>query len=758
MSLILKFVVIITMHLLVDFLILIMTKNTNSDMENVNYKSTPKQDTEGALYIAHSENCYGKLQTMKQHSEGVARMMQTFSLSGEYVDMYTYCGLLHDIGKYSKGFQKYIRAEGEKEPHAKWGAYMAKMDKLINVAFPVFGHHAGLPNRDAMFETLNQCGKEENKWLDVLCSLKKDGLCIPPCDNSSFNRIEGNTTKELFVRMLYSSLVDADSLDTERHFDKEQYYARPQLSLDVDALLDTLNYKLSSFSLNSPLNRLRTEVRLYAQSLAAQPQGCFSMTLPTGMGKTLCSLNWALHHAKVHSNIKRIVIVLPFLSIIDQTAKELKSIFKDHDVILEHHSNVIYEGKESKEEEFYCKDPKQLATENWDYPIVVTTTVQFFESLFSNQRSKCRKLHNLQDSIVIFDEIQTLPVNLAECTMKMLNDMLHLCRCSILFCTATQPNFQTRSDFKGIDHIVPLVENPMAIFAATKRVEYYPIADYEVQSIDSIAQKVCEVNESVLIVCNTKKKAKALFDSIQEKGNIQVLHLSTNMCQIHRMAVIDKVKSKLKNGEKLILCSTQLIEAGVDMDFPIVFRELAPLESIIQSAGRCNREGKLEKGKVFLFQLEEKGQPSAEYKTFTQFAQLCYHNNENRLTDADFYAEYYTDIVKLYAPEDTITPKREKLMFQDVADKYHIIDSSATSLFVYRYNEESLQLYKEITSKEYLSRKDYQQIAQYCVQVYNKFERDNFDKIAETSNGVKVWSGAYSEEFGLSNEEEIFCI
>ena len=708
-------------------------------------------------YIAHSENGNGEEQTIKQHSEGVADIMKSFALTDEYADIYAYCGLLHDVGKYSEGFQRYIRAGGEKEPHAKWGAYMAKNDRLINIAFSVFGHHMGLPNRDTMFETFIQCENEKGKWLEIQRSLRNDGMCIPPCDNAPFNRIDGNTAKELFVRMLYSSLVDADSLDTERHFQEEQYNARPRLILDVDALLDALNYKLSSFSHNSPLNGLRTEVRLYAQSLVEEPQGCFSMTLPTGMGKTLCSLNWALHHAKVHSNIKRIVIVLPFLSIIDQTAKELKSIFKDHDVILEHHSNVIYEGKES-EEEYYCKDPKQLATENWDYPIVVTTTVQFFESLFSNQRSKCRKLHNLQDSIVIFDEIQTLPVHLAECTMKMLNDMLHLCRCSILFCTATQPNFQTRSDFKGIDHIVPLVENPMAIFAATKRVEYYPIADYEVQSIDSIAQKVCEEKESVLIVCNTKKKAKALFDSIKEKGNMQVLHLSTNMCQKHRMVVVDKVKGKLKNGEKLILCSTQLIEAGVDMDFPIVFRELAPLESIIQSAGRCNREGKLEKGKVFLFQLEEKGQPSAEYKTFTQFAQLCYHNNENRLTDADFYAEYYTDIVKLYAPEDTITPKREKLMFQDVADIYHIIDSSATSLFVYRYNEESLQLYKEITGKEYLSRKDYQQIAQYCVQVYNKFERDNSDKIAETTNGVKIWSGAYSEEFGLSNEEEIFCI
>lgn len=717
-----------------------------------------KQEFDVPEYIAHSENSNGEEQTMKQHSESVAEMMKSFALSDEFVDIYAYCGLLHDIGKYSEGFQKYIRKGGKKEPHAKWGAYVAKNEKLTNIAFPIFGHHAGLPNIDDIFETLDLCKKEEQKCFDIQQSLKDDGVYIPSCDNTPFCKIEGKTTKELFVRMLYSSLVDADSLDTERHFHKEQYEARPKHFLDVDVLLKALNCRLSSFSITSPLNRLRTEVRLYAQGFAKESQGCFSMTLPTGMGKTLCSLNWALHHAKAHSNIKRIIIVLPFLSIIDQTAKEFKSIFKDYDVILEHHSNVIYEGKESKEEEYYCKDPKQLATENWDYPIVITTTVQFFESLFSNQRSKCRKLHNLQDSIVIFDEIQTLPVNLAECTMRMLNDMLHLCRCSILFCTATQPNFQTRYDFKGIDHIISLVENPTDIFAATKRVEYYPIADYEVQSIDSIAHKVCEENDSVLIVCNTKKKAKALFNGIKEKSNIPVLHLSTNMCQVHRMAVIDRVRSKLKKGEKLILCSTQLIEAGVDMDFPIVFRELAPLESIIQSAGRCNREGKLEKGKVFLFQLEEKGQPSKDYETFAQFAQLCYRNNENRLTDADFYTEYYTDIVKRYVPNDNITSEREKLMFQNVADKYHIMDSNVTSLFVYRYNKESLLLYKIITNKEYLIRKDYQQIARYSVQVDNKFEYDNSDKIAETSSGVKVWSGAYSEEFGLSNEEEIFCI
>lgn len=707
-------------------------------------------------YIAHSENSNGKEQSMKQHSEGVAALMKSFALTDDFADIYSYCGLLHDIGKYSKRFQNYIRSRGEKEPHAKWGAYMARMNKLANIAFPVIGHHAGLPNRDAMFETLEQCAKNENKWNQILQALEEDDTIIPMCDNSSFNKIRDVLQKELFVRLLYSALVDADSLDTERHFQKEQYDERSCKILDVDALLAALNKRFDSFKQVTSLNILRTKVRLYAQNLANANQGCFSMTLPTGMGKTLTSLNWALHHAKAHPNIKRIVIVLPFISIIDQTANELKTIFKNYDVILEHHSNVIHEG--ANEEESYCKDSKELATENWDYPIVITTAVQFFESLFSNQRSKCRKLHNLQDSIVIFDEIQTLPVNLAECTMKMLDDMLHLCRCSFLFCTATQPNFQTRKDFRGIDHITPLVENPASVFTSTKRVKYIPIDDYKAQSFESIADCVMEQNDSVLIVCNTKKKAMTLFDNLKEKSEIPVLHLSTNMCQIHRMEVINNVRQKLKDGEKLILCSTQLIEAGVDIDFPVVFRELAPLESIIQSAGRCNREGKLKEGQVYLFQLEEQGQPSRQYETFAQYAQLCYRGNENRLSDADFYAEYYTNIIKNYSSEDNVTPKREKLMFQDVADIYRIINSNTTSLFIYRYDKESISLYNKIKDKEFLSRQDYQQIAQYSVQVYEWFTKTNTDKIGETLNGIKIWFGIYSKKIGLSNKDEIFYI
>ena len=704
------------------------------------------------------QNGHWVIQSNEIHTIGVAERTSLFASEFGLGAWGRVLGMLHDKGKETNAFQQHIRKESGYAPeikvvgdyhHAYIGGILARKlyGKSADNFFvnQILSHHSGLHDSDELDGENSELKK--NIPTEVNTNIEKvvlDKLFFK-CEASDFHHLS---------RMLYSCLVDADYLDTEAFMDKADSELRANKAAIKDLLpkLEAYLHNLKVSAKDTQVNHIRNKVQQQCINTSMKPIGFYSLTVPTGGGKTLSSLVWAMKHA-IHNGQKRIIIAIPYTSIIVQTAAILREIFGSENV-LEHHSNV--DPEQIKDERL--REQMKLATENWDYPIVITTTVQFFESLFSNQRSKCRKLHNLQDSIVIFDEIQTLPVHLAECTMKMLNDMLHLCHCSILFCTATQPNFQTRSDFKGIDRILPLVENPTAIFAATKRVEYYPIADYEVQSIGNIVKKVCEENESVLIVCNTKKKARALFDGIRERSNIPVLHLSTNMCQVHRMAIIDKVRSKLKKGEKLILCSTQLIEAGVDMDFPVVFRELAPLESIIQSAGRCNREGKLEKGKVFLFQLEEKGQPSAKYETFAQFAQLCYRNNESRLTDADFYAEYYTDIIKLYAPDDTITPEREKLMFQNVADKYHIIDSSATSLFIYRYNEESLQLYKEITDKEYLSRKDYQEIAKYSVQVYKKFEHDNSDKIAEASNGIKNWSGAYSKEFGLSNEEEFFCI
>ena len=719
-------------------------------------------------YIAHSANSSGIKQTIKEHSFGVAKLMREFSLSESFADLYEFCGLIHDIGKYSDSFQKYIRGQGSKTRHSIYGAIFAKDTSLIEVMFPVYGHHAGLPNKPSMVGDIKAELNTNRAFYDALYKYWRDEndeqLNVP--DDELFKSLPDILQKEFFVRMLYSALVDADSLDTERHFAKEKFELRKSAVLEPDALLAKLDQEFRRFEQdpekkNLPINQLRNKVRLYAVLKANLPQGFYSLTLPTGLGKTLCSINWALAHAKCHKNISRIIIVLPFVSIIDQTAGKLKEIFNDDDYVLEHHSNVIYAENEDKED----YNPKLLATENWDYPIIVTTNVQFFESLFSNKRSDCRKLHNIQDSVIIFDEIQTLPMGITEPTLTMLDNLQQLCRCSILFCTATQPDFATREGFRGISHIESLVENPEMIFEKTRRVTYHPVNEYNEVSISELADTVIQNKQSALVVFNTKKKARTFFEEI--KGNLafkHCFHLSTSMCPDHRKSIIKEIQEVLKKSETVIVCSTQLIEAGVDMDFPSVYREIAPLESIIQSAGRCNREGKRRdddgqeiKGDVYLFALTEVGQPSKEYNSWSQFANLLYKGKEEQLHTHDFYSYYYRELTKSFVDTDKlkITEDRRKQLYQTVADKYKIIDKKTQTLFVYKYNEDSKMLYNRIKGQDFISRQDYQLVSQYCVQVYENFAHDNKAYILPEKSGISVWHGSYDMAFGLPFAEDL---
>lgn len=712
-------------------------------------------------YIAHSANSCGTIQTMKEHSLGVSKFMREFAISGSFADLYEFCGLIHDMGKYSEAFQKHISGDKNKVKHSIYGAIFAKNHCLLEVALPVFGHHAGLPNNPDMLQDIKAEQNANNEVYQKLYNSWQEDVqhtvSIP--DDSSFRSLSDVLLKELFVRMLYSALVDADSLDTERHFFNHKFSTRVSQSLDPEVLLLKLQQKLEKLNgapgkKDLPINTLRNEVRKYAESKANLPLGCYSLTLPTGLGKTLCSVNWALHHAKYHNNIKRIIIVLPFISIIDQTSEELKGIFndKEKDNVLEHHSNIIYMDNEDNDD----YNPKQLATENWDYPIVITTSVQFFESLFSNKRSFCRKLHNIQDSIIIFDEIQTLPLEVTEPTLTMLDNLQRLCRCSLLFCTATQPDFQTRVGFNGISHIESLVDNPKDIFEKTRRVTYQPIKNYEEVSISDIANIVLKKQKSALVVFNTKKKARMFSEAIEENCEYKQFHLSTSMCPAHRKAVLKSIHQALKNKKLTIVSSTQLIEAGVDLDFPSVYRELAPLESIIQSAGRCNREGANDNGEVYLFSLTESGQPSKQYQSWTAFANLLYKGNEEKLYTHEFYSYYYQELVKNFANTDkkNITADRKRLLFQTVADKYKIINNKTRAIFVYKYNEESQELYNHIKNQEFLIRKEYQQISQYCVQVYEKFLNDNSSFVGVERCGIMVWHGSYSPKLGLPLIEE----
>ena len=404
-----------------------------------------------------------------------------------------------------------------------------------------------------------------------------------------------------------------------------------------------------------------------------------------------------------------------------------------------------------------------LAIENWDYPIVITTSVQFFESLFSNKRSACRKLHNIQDSIVIFDEIQTLPMSVAEPTLTMLDNLQQLCRCSILFCTATQPDFHTRDGFSGLQHIESLVKNPQRVFEETRRVVYHPLHNYEEITISELSEHVVKGKLPTLVVFNTKRKARLFFDEMRGCGDFKLFHLSTNMCPAHRKKTIREIRIALEKKEKIVVSSTQLIEAGVDMDFPSVYRELAPLESIIQSAGRCNREGKLTdidgnhiKGEVYLFALTESGQPSKQYRSWSEFANLLYRGSEENLYTHDFYSEYYRKLSENLVNTDKykITEDRKSLNYQTVADKYKIIEKSTQPIFVYKYSEKSLELYHRLKFKDFLTRQERQEVAQYCVQVYDKFREDNDSLIRDEQNGLSIWYGSYDQAFGLPFKDE----
>ncbi len=562
----------------------------------------------------------------------------------------------------------------------------------------------------------------------------------------------GNTLeREFFTRYMFSALTDADWLDTEKVCNPELSSKREQIFLEFDVLIKKIEESIGFKSKDGEINTLRNRVREFALSKADMPVGFYSMNLPTGMGKTLASISWALKHAK-HNGLKRIIVVLPFINIIDQTATVLKDIFGEA-YVLEHHSGINDEItiNESIRDRDYGK---RLACENWDYPIIITTTVQFFESVFSNRPSKCRKIHNIAESVVIFDEVQSLPKEIILPTLTILGNMRSIMKTSFLFCTATLPAFEKRESFDGIESITPLVDNPGELFHKTRRVEYIPVNHYAPVGFTDIANLAMEQRCSVLSVFNTKKSALEFYNhAAKEQSWGKRYHLSTGMCPLHRKRVIRAIRDDLRDKKTILVSSTQLIEAGVDFDFPCVFREIAPLESIIQSAGRCNREGLLgEYGKVFLFRLLDAGMPDKQYRTAAGFTLDMIKENPDSLYEHSLYHEYYKQLVGLFIDGDArkINQSRENFDFKTVNDSYRIIDKATKGLFIYDYNDESRIFIDEIQRKQYLSRDDFRNMQGYTVQVYENFIFKNQASIVETSHGVLIWYGGYDEERGIS--------
>ena len=546
-------------------------------------------------YLAHIDRA--RKQTNKEHLYGTALLAGDFAERFGKWDWGYCCGMLHDIGKYSAAFQEKIQNDSNKQvDHSTAGAQVCaeKGGMYGFMSYCIAGHHSGLPDRGGSSDAENAPtleGRKKKKIEDY--SAYKNEIQIPEIKTLPFDERgtqDPDFSMSMFIRMLYSCLVDADFLDTESFMKAGQ--TQRETGEELEILLGKLKEHVAGWLSNEDtetVNGRRTEILKACFAYGEMKRGLFQLTVPTGGGKTMASLAFALQHA-VKNHMDRVIYVIPYTSIIEQNAEVFRRILGDGNV-LENHYNIDYESSEELK-------PMQLAAENWDKPVVMTTNVQFFESLFANKSSRCRKLHNMANSVIVFDEAQMLPTDYLKPCIAAIEELVSNFRSSIVLCTATQPALSPFFRNKiPVTELCPRVQEQFRFF---ERATYQNIGTI---SENELIEKL-EQEEQALCIVNTKKRAQRIYQKMKGEG---VFHLSTTMYPKHRRRVLEKIKKTLKNGEKCILISTSLVEAGVDLDFSTVYRQLAGVDSIIQAAGRCNREGKREAKEsfAFIFEFEE---------------------------------------------------------------------------------------------------------------------------------------------------------
>lgn len=537
-----------------------------------------------------------RYELVKDHLQEVAAMAADFARPFGTEEWAYAVGLAHDIGKYSKEFQNRILNNGPKCDHSTAGAWeMYRVLGLPLLSYCVAGHHSGLPDGgtevDIEGSTLNARFKKAktNQLPNYEAYIKEIFLSAPsnPLSNSSFNE-KGfdHFALSFLLRMIFSCLVDADYLCTER-FILGRQREKPS-SENLEDLLKKLEKKIKTFyPPQTVVNEIRCEVLEACDNAAYDKPGVFSLTVPTGGGKTYASLLFALRHACVSDrDIRRIIYAIPYTSIIEQNAEVFREVLGGHN-ILEHHSDFDFSSEKETESEGK-NELLRLSSENWDSSIVVTTNVQLFESLFANKPSRCRKLHNIANSVIVLDEAQMIPTGYIKPCIRALSELVHRYGCTVVLCTATQPSVNCFFKEYGCE-VKEIIPNPKALYEKLKRVDYL----YEGELSDDELAKRISLNNQVLCVVNSRKQASNIFHLLKEEYESEgIYRLSTLMHPIHRKQMLREIKNNLKQGKICRVVSTSLIEAGVDVDFPVVYRALAGLDSVVQCAGRCNREGK----------------------------------------------------------------------------------------------------------------------------------------------------------------------
>ncbi len=556
-------------------------------------------------YYAHSKEDVPpqEWQRLEDHLKNVAERAAEFARPFGGDEWAYIAGFWHDLGKYSEEFQRKLQGENIRVVHSEAGGHLSQQRMLRGLervfCWLIMGHHAGLADYssgDSGAKALEPKMRKPEKSNIILENVPDKIKNHPTPDFPQL--LHDGADLSFLIRMLFSCVVDADFLDTEAFMDEGRKKVRSKVCPTFEELLASFDAHMDEMCKGvkpSKVNKVRAEVLAKCRNMAEREPSVFSLTVPTGGGKTLSSLDFALRHAIKHGK-RRIIYVIPYTSIIEQTAEVFRNIPMFERAVLEHHSNVSIDDQSKR---------NRLAAENWDMPIIVTTAVQFFESLYANKTSRCRKLHNVADSVIIFDEAQCLPPDFLRPAVFAIRELHRYYGVTPVLCTATQPVLtRTESfDFKfeeGFESVVEIVENPDAFFDDLKRVEVKVFNDLNPVDYNSIAKSICSQKKSILCIVNRKNDARELTRLLSEE---QTVHLSTNMCAEHRLQTLNTIKQRLKTGkEPLYVVSTSLVEAGVDLDFPVVYRALAGLDSIAQAAGRCNREGSLSAfGKTIIF-------------------------------------------------------------------------------------------------------------------------------------------------------------
>jgi CRISPR-associated endonuclease/helicase Cas3 len=689
-------------------------------------------------------------QSIEAHLKGTGDLAETFAAEFGAAANGKLCGLAHDIGKYSDEFQLRLRG-GKKVDHATAGAIECFKIKAAFEAVCVIGHHSGLPNvghKDAdTTESQTFFGRKLRAEQGGIPDYRKNWNGHIALPQDYFRPSGRGFATAFYIRMLYSCLVDADYIDTETFMNGDAGRGNYE---PLSALCDKLTAYISKW--NNPtreIDILRQKILNSCIEKASAPRGIFSLTVPTGGGKTVASMAFALNHA-VANSMKRIIYVIPYTSIIEQNAKVFRDILGQENVV-EHHSSVSYELSENADELEYRS---ALATENWDAPVIVTTAVQFFESLYANRSSKCRKLHNIANSVIIFDEAQMIPSNNLRPCVAAIAELVRAYNATAVLCTATQPAIdEMLLEYSKKESVVELCPDVDGMFEKFRRTSFEKEGRL---TTDELVSRL-ESQQQVLCIVNTRKFAQEVYEALPSEGRF---HLSTLMCPVHRKQKLDEIRERLKSGKTCRVVSTSLIEAGVDVDFPRVFREMAGLDSILQAAGRCNREGKrsAESSIVTVFESENKVNKLIAVNRDAAEETVRDWTQPNTTSTIERYFKAYRDFLRNDDKSGVMTASEKGisgcgLPFEWIAKEFKLIDQNTFAVYI--PIGEGKELVSRLREGE-RSRGLYRRAGMYSVSVY----QNQFDSLINAGAAEPFGEDAafltdcslYSDEKGLSTD------